>query len=141
MFDLNEIYHSNKHIEMPQWAKDMVNELCQMYDKPRPDICWLESGTDGYTGGWYAHDTNEIVVVADGNFRTDSHSLAHEFAHYVTNEGHTSTMYMELFNIVERLGISRNYMISIEWDYQPTRFASALMKRQARERYPTDHCR
>ena len=83
---------------------------------------------DGYTGGWYAHGKGEIVIVSNGDYLTDSHSLAHEFAHYVTEEGHNTRMYMQLFDIVERLGLDRDYMMDIEWHYQPTAFISGLRK-------------
>lgn len=113
---------------MPGWADAMLDQLSEEYNSPRPKVCWIQSGADGYTGGWYAHGTGEIVIVANGNFTVDSHSLAHEYAHYLTEQGHNSTMYMQLFDIVERLGLDKWYMMDVELDYQPTQLISALAK-------------
>lgn len=128
MIDPN-IINRQPCITPPDDAVNFLTALCDEYNMPLPTLHWMQCEADGETGGWYRHGKGEIYIVANGHPVVDSHSIAHEFAHYITEEGHGPAMYAALLDITERFQMDYNYMVSIEAEYQPQHLVGGMFLR------------
>lgn len=128
MIDPN-IVNRQPCVTPPDYAVNFLKALCDEYDMPTPIIHWMMCEADGETGGWYVHNRGEIYIVANGNPKCDLHSIAHEFAHYITEEGHGSAMYATLLDITDRFQMDYDYMAAIEAVYQPKHLIYGIIKR------------
>lgn len=121
MIDPN-ILHKQGVIDTPHRARHFIAQLCDEYSMPIPLVYWIPAEPNGEIGGWYAHGTGEIYIVSNGNWMADQHSIAHEFAHYITDAGHSPEMYAALVDIAERMELDYTMVSLIELMYQPKQF-------------------
>ena len=128
MIDPN-IVNRQPHLPTPDWAVEFIQKLCNEYNMPYPKVTWMMMEADEECGGWYVHSKGEIYIVASGNRKVDEHSIIHEFAHYVTEKGHSPTMYSTLLDIADRMRTDMDYLMTIETEYQPIDFALGILKR------------
>jgi hypothetical protein len=92
-------------VATPQWASDMVREVCHEYERDLPELVCRQSRIIAETSGSMTRTQNRIVVT----FGTQGHDhrqvLLHELAHYLNRKGGHG---QEFYTILKRLLVQYN---------------------------------
>jgi hypothetical protein len=82
----------------PQWALEIVKEVCAEYHREVPKIKWGKRRANGFeSSGRYIRYKEGTIQVSVGRDNHEKQVLLHELSHHVnTNGGHGSSFYIIL---------------------------------------------
>lgn len=113
--------------DIPAWAESLVELVMAHEGMPRPPLVEWTARPLPVSGGHRASNSSgmtcgNLIAVYQGASEQDArHTLFHELAHWVTESGHTQSMYAKMFELLWLFGEpgDLDYAKVRESEYQP----------------------
>lgn len=114
-------YKTSRSSEVPQWAQDLIAEVCRDYSRRMPPITWYNSsnehssGRTGYPHRVHRWGTGKVtrtggrIHITAGTSLVDQRLVVlHELAHWIVvrskNQGHTAKFWDTAFDLYSKYG-------------------------------------
>jgi hypothetical protein len=104
----------------PDWALEIVNEVCAEYSREVPNIRFTRIRANGFgTSGGYKRWKNGFIRVSVGRDNLEKQIFLHELSHHLDrNGGHGSTFYVIFKSLLVKYDCLTDEYRKREYEYR-----------------------